>query len=207
MSPLSTSRRRAASSWRTRRADRPTLGAPAAEAAVEAKAAAETAAAATVQTRVTAADFARAALHGCDVLEAEVAKLQAGQNKRPAELYGLVEITLYAARNLRFAISLGSDAEERRNLGRIVAHVEAALSKDDVPSAVGPFLEQSPHSKAVRAALQRLCRVHVEFELPLPPPSAAVAALPPPRAGASSAEALMGTTLPGTQLPALGFGT
>ena len=107
-----------------------------------------------------ASDFAIAALYTLSVLDKEVAKLQApgGSKQRPADAYAIVEVTVYIARNLRRAISVGQElGMTTTKMLMLCDSVEGALAKDDLPGAASALLSDSPAGKWVREVLQKLC--------------------------------------------------
>ena len=155
-----------------------------------------------------ASDFAIAALYTLSVLDKEVAKLQApgGSKQRPADAYAIVEVTVYIARNLRRAISVGQElGMTTTKMLMLCDSVEGALAKDDLPGAASALLSDSPAGKWVREVLQKLCGKQHKLEMNIPArlPTSAPSA---PRPGTDRA-ALMRACFPGSDIPVLGFGT
>ena len=154
---------------------------------------------------VCGADFALAAKHALSLLDREVQKLQAPQKEaRQADVYGLLEIALYAVRNLQRCLYL---AHERDHPAlRLVAHVETCAMKNDLPSAVAPLLADSPTGKHMREELGRMSCIRRRWELPLPPRLGSAAA-PAPPVPAIGRRDMMRACLPNSAIPVLGFGT
>lgn len=157
--------------------------------------------------RVRCSEFALAAIHGLSLLDEEVKKLQTQQGqKRPADIYAIHEIVLYIARNLERCLHLARLTEHPAL--KLVAHVEAAIARDDLPTAASPLLADSPPGKALRPELKRLSQLRDEYELPLPSHPGCLSSPSAPRPGADHLTLMRDACLPGAcPIPVLGFGT
>ena len=164
-------------------------------------------AAAPPNIQVRCSDFALAAIHGLSLLDEEVKKLSAQQGqKRPADIYAIHEIVLYTVRNLERCLHLARHTDH--SALKLVAHVEAAIGKDDLPTAASPLLADAPPGKALRRELQRLRQLHDEYELPPPGHPGSSSAPVAPRPGADYRTLMRDACLPGAcPIPVLGFGT
>ena len=114
-----------------------------------------------------ASDFAIAALYTLSVLDKEVAKLQApgGSKQRPADAYAIVEVTVYIARNLRRAISVGQElGMTTTKMLMLCDSVEGALAKDDLPGAASALLSDSIFARVLPIVLD----TRAPIEMPLP---------------------------------------
>ena len=99
-------------------------------------------------------------VHALELLDVEVKKLTAAaQQSRPTDIYAVMEITLYAVRNLRRALTLGGLADHAT--AKLCAHAEGALAKNDLPTAASPYSFVPPAPTASLVSDEHLASVGV----------------------------------------------